>query len=90
MVIKMRSKTKRKFICIFLLTVIVAMASGVAFLVHFYNHMGAETYDAAVVAGDAGDERKAIALFREACREGSDLACKAIYDDQGRKSVERK
>jgi cell division protein FtsL len=88
--IKVRSKTKTKAIYMLTIAVTIAMADGVIFLIHFYRHLGAETYDAAVVADDAGDERKAIALFKEACGEGSDLACRAIHEEQQNKLNERK
>ena len=82
MVIKIRLKPA---LYVFAIAIVIAVVGGIAFLINFYKHLGAETYDAAVVAGDAGDEKKAIALFKEACREGSDLACEAIQDDHGKK-----
>ena len=37
---------------------------------------GIKTYDAAAAAADAGDSAKAKALFKQACSQGSMLACR--------------
>ncbi len=65
-----------------LATVVVLLAAGGLWIRFAHTPFGSrfadETYDAATTAADADDTERAKALFKEACDEGSDEACRAI------------
>lgn len=61
---------------------LVLLVAAVSMFNYLNKRIASETYDAAIVADDAGHEEKAIKLFEEACGEGSELACRAIRESR--------
>jgi hypothetical protein len=70
---------KRTWIIVIAALVCIAISIPI---IHFYlgAYLASWTYDAAITADDAGDEQKAIELFKEACEEGSQPACQALRE----------
>ena len=68
----MRRRTLVKFAIAFLL-----LLGAAPMIRSMAKQFAAETYDAALVADDTGDEVKAFKLFKDACEQGSELACTA-------------
>jgi hypothetical protein len=69
---------KRRKLLVSCVVFLLLLALGVFFALR--PGFPAETYEAAMTADDAGDEAKSRELFKEACDEGSDSACKALNE----------
>lgn len=73
----MVAPVRRKLFGLSLVALALIIGLGSLFLAGS-KKFGAETYEAAVVADDAGRVQEAKKLYAEACIEGSGDACRAL------------